>query len=170
MWNDSRNDTIQGFRCAIELSFNIGCIWVQKSVLGCKSGSAGATPSFRFVFCRFVHVCPVSGFRTEWGVSLTESQKPERAANRGLCGQNEPLGVNDAYFLCLLGALRNLLFQAHAEFEAVDESLSSMLPAQVIHGVNDCVYTLGRQPLQQVVQILIVLLDSLAVSTRCFTV
>ena len=48
MWNDSRNDTIQGFRCAIGLSFNIGCIWVQKSVLGCKSGSVGATSGFRF--------------------------------------------------------------------------------------------------------------------------
>lgn len=35
-----------------------------------------------------------------------------------------------------VGALRNLLFQAHAELEAVDESLSFMLPAQVIHGVN----------------------------------
>ena len=31
----------------------------------------------------------MSGFRTEWGVSSTESLKPERAANRGLCGQNE---------------------------------------------------------------------------------
>ncbi len=48
MWNDSRNDTIQGFRCAIGLSFNIGCIWVQKSVLGCESGSEGATPGFHF--------------------------------------------------------------------------------------------------------------------------
>ena len=48
VWNDSRNDTIQGFRCAIGLSFNIGCIWVQKSVLGCKSGSVGATSGFRF--------------------------------------------------------------------------------------------------------------------------
>ena len=36
----------------------------------------------------------------------------------------------------IVGALRNLLFQAHAELEAVDESLSFMLPAQVIHGVN----------------------------------
>ena len=48
MWNDSRNDTIQGFRCAIGLSFNIGCILVQKSVLGCKSVSVGATSGFRF--------------------------------------------------------------------------------------------------------------------------
>ena len=63
MWNDSRNDTIQGFRCAIGLSFNIGCIWVQKSVLGCKSGSVGATSGFRFavavVVCLWLfHVPP----------------------------------------------------------------------------------------------------------------
>ena len=38
--------------------------------------------------------------------------------------------------------LRNLLFQAHAELESVDESLPVVLPAQVIHSVNDCVYTL----------------------------
>ena len=29
MWNDSRNDTIHGFHCALGLSFYIGCIWVQ---------------------------------------------------------------------------------------------------------------------------------------------
>ena len=29
MWNDSRNDTIPGYRFAIHLSFCIGCIWVQ---------------------------------------------------------------------------------------------------------------------------------------------
>lgn len=27
--NDSRNDTIHGFHCALGLSFYIGCIWVQ---------------------------------------------------------------------------------------------------------------------------------------------
>ena len=48
MWNDSKNDTIPGYRFAITLSFCIGCIWVQKLVLGCKKGSVGATPSFRF--------------------------------------------------------------------------------------------------------------------------
>ena len=29
LWNDSRNDTIHGFHCALGLSFYIGCIWVQ---------------------------------------------------------------------------------------------------------------------------------------------
>lgn len=53
---------------------------------GCKKGSVGATPSFRFAICSFAHVCPVSGFRIEWDVSSTESLKPERAADRGLCG------------------------------------------------------------------------------------
>jgi len=60
-----------------------GC---KMGVTGCKKGSVGATPSFRFAICCFAHVCPVSGFRTEWGVSSTESLKPERAATRGLCG------------------------------------------------------------------------------------
>ena len=48
--------------------------------------------------------------------------------------------------------MRNLLFQAHTDLEAVDESLSIVLPAQVIHGVNDCVCTLCRQAIQQEVQ------------------
>ena len=51
MWNDSRNDTIHSFHFALGLSFYIGCIWVQKSVLGCKTGSVGATPGFRFAIC-----------------------------------------------------------------------------------------------------------------------
>ena len=29
LWNDSRNDTISGYRFAIQLSFYIGCIWWQ---------------------------------------------------------------------------------------------------------------------------------------------
>ena len=29
MWNDSKNDTILGYRFAIQLSFCIGCKWVQ---------------------------------------------------------------------------------------------------------------------------------------------
>ena len=29
MWNDSKSDTIPGYRFAIALSFYIGCIWVQ---------------------------------------------------------------------------------------------------------------------------------------------
>ena len=29
VWNDSRNDTIHGFHCALGLSFYIGCIWAQ---------------------------------------------------------------------------------------------------------------------------------------------
>ena len=44
--------------------------------------------------------------------------------------------------------LHNLPFQAHADLESVDESLPLMLPAQVIHGVNDCVYTICRQTIQ----------------------
>ena len=48
MWNDSRNDTIHSFHFALGLSFYIGCIWVQKSVLGCITGSVGATPGLRF--------------------------------------------------------------------------------------------------------------------------
>ena len=68
LWNDSKTNTIPGYRFAITLSFWNGCIWVQKSVLGCKSGSVGAMTSFRFAICCFVHDCPVSGVRTEWGV------------------------------------------------------------------------------------------------------
>ena len=48
--------------------------------------------------------------------------------------------------------LRNFLFQAHTDLEAVDESLSIVLPAQVIHDVNDCVCTLCRKTIQQAVQ------------------
>ena len=48
--------------------------------------------------------------------------------------------------------MRNFLFQAHAELEAVDKSLPFVLPTQVIHGVNDCVYTLCGQAIQQAVQ------------------
>ena len=66
--------------------------------------------------------------------------------------------------------MRNLLFQAHAELEAIDESPPVVLPAQVIHGVNDCVYTLCGQAIQQEVQVLVVLQDSLAISARRFTV
>ena len=73
VWNDSKNDTIPGYRFAIALSFCNGCIGVQKSVLGCKSGSVGATPSFRFAICCFAHICPVSGIRTEWGRFLDHS-------------------------------------------------------------------------------------------------
>ena len=50
------------------------------------------------------------------------------------------------------GLLRDFLFQAHAKPEAVDESESVVLPAQVIHGVNDCVCTLCRKTIQQAVQ------------------
>ena len=49
MWNDSRNDTIHGFHLALGLSFCNGCSWVHNSFLGCKSGSVGAAPGFRFV-------------------------------------------------------------------------------------------------------------------------
>ena len=48
--------------------------------------------------------------------------------------------------------LRNFLFQAHTDPESVDESLPVVLPAQVIHGVNDCVCTLCRKTIQQAVQ------------------
>lgn len=68
------------------------------------------------------------------------------------------------------GLLRDFLFQAHADPESVDKSLSVVLPAQVIHGVNDCVYTLYRKTMQQAVQVLVVLPDSLTVSARRFTV
>ena len=66
--------------------------------------------------------------------------------------------------------LRNLLFQAHAKLEAIDESPPVVLPAQVIHDVNDCVYTLCGQAIQQEVQVLVVLQDSLTVCARHFTV
>ena len=66
--------------------------------------------------------------------------------------------------------MRNLLFQAHTDLEAVDESLSIVLPAQVIHDVNDCVCTLCRKTIQQAVQVLVVLQDSLTVSARRFYV
>ena len=89
--NNSKTNTIPGYHFAITLSFCNGCIWVQKLVLGCKKGSVGATPSFRFAICCFAHACPVSGFRSRWGVSATESHKPERAANRSLCGQDKTL-------------------------------------------------------------------------------
>ena len=48
--------------------------------------------------------------------------------------------------------MRNILFQAHTDLEAVDESLSIVLPAQVINDVNDCVCTLCRKTIQQAVQ------------------
>lgn len=67
--------------------FAMGAIGCKMGAAGCKSGSVGATSSFHFAICCFAHVCPVSGFRTERGVSSTEVLKPERAANRGLCGQ-----------------------------------------------------------------------------------
>ena len=66
--------------------------------------------------------------------------------------------------------LRNFLFQAHTDPESVDESLPVVLPAQVIHGVNDCVCTLCGQAIQQAVQVLVVLQDSLTVSARRFDV
>ena len=66
--------------------------------------------------------------------------------------------------------LRNFLFQAHAELEAVDESQPGVLPAQIIHDVNDCVYMLCGQTIQQTVQVLVVLQDSLTVSARRFDV
>ena len=66
--------------------------------------------------------------------------------------------------------MRDFLFQAHTDLEAVDESLSIVLPAQIIHDVNDCVCTLCRKTIQQAVQVLVVLQDSLTVSARCFTV
>ena len=43
--NDSKTNTMGGYRFAITLSFCNGCIWVQKLVFGCKKGSVGATPS-----------------------------------------------------------------------------------------------------------------------------
>ena len=48
--------------------------------------------------------------------------------------------------------MRNFLFRAHTDPESVDESLPVVLPAQVIHSVNDCVYTLCGQAIQQAVQ------------------
>ena len=41
MGNDSKTNTISGYRFAITLSFCNGCIW-------CKNSSVGATPDFRF--------------------------------------------------------------------------------------------------------------------------
>ena len=37
MWNDSKNDTFLGYRFAIQLSFCIGCIWVQPTLIGCNA-------------------------------------------------------------------------------------------------------------------------------------
>ena len=48
--------------------------------------------------------------------------------------------------------MRKFLFQAHTDPESVDESLPVVLPAQVIHSVNDCVSTLCRKTIQQAVQ------------------
>ena len=45
MWNDSKNDTIPGYRFLVELSFGIWCSWVQS---GCKTRRIWCTHSFRF--------------------------------------------------------------------------------------------------------------------------
>ena len=80
MWNDSRNDTITGYRCAIGLSFCNGCIWVQMGTAGCKTSTVGATLGFRFAICCLAHVCPVSGFRLGLGI-------PRQAPEARTCGK-----------------------------------------------------------------------------------
>lgn len=81
MWNDSKTNTIPGYRFAISLSFCNGC---KMDAAGCKSGSVGATSNFHFAICCFAHVCPVSGFRTERGGFLDRSVKARTCGKQGL--------------------------------------------------------------------------------------
>ena len=89
----------------------MGAFGCKMGAAGCKNGSVGATPSFRFAICCFAHVCPVSGFRTWWGVSSVESLKPERAANRGLCGQSNNARTLLPVSLVNIVKVRILLFR-----------------------------------------------------------
>ena len=91
-----------------------------------------------------------------------------RPSARRLSSLSFSIGLLYKQFCCLKKLLRNFLFQAHTDPESVDESLSIVLPAQVIHSVNDCVNTLCWQTIQQEVQVLVVLPDNLTVSARCF--
>ena len=87
MWNDSRNDTIPGYRFAIRLSFCNGCSWVQP---GCCRVQTEARWVQHRAFVLLFAVSPTFALCRALGlsgaVSSTMSQKPKRAANRGLCG------------------------------------------------------------------------------------
>ena len=87
MWNDSRNDTIPGYRFAIRLSFCNGCIWVQP---GCCRVQTEARWVQHRAFVLLFAVSPTFTLCQALGlsgaVSSTMSQNPKRAANRVLCG------------------------------------------------------------------------------------
>ena len=87
MWNDSRNDTIPGYRFAIRLSFCNGCIWVQNR---CSWVPIVARWVQHRAFVLLFAVSPTFTLCQALGlsgaVSSTMSQNPKRAANRVLCG------------------------------------------------------------------------------------
>ena len=87
LWNDSKTNTIPGYRFAITLSFCIGCIWVQN---GCSRVQIAARWVQHRAFVLLFAVSPTFALCRALGlsgaVSSTMSQKPKRAANRGLCG------------------------------------------------------------------------------------
>ena len=76
-----------GYRFAITLSFCIGCIWVQNR---CGWVQIVARWAQRRAFVLLFAVSPTFALCWALGlcgaVSSTMSQKPKRAANRGLCG------------------------------------------------------------------------------------
>ena len=87
MWNDSRNDTIPGYRFAIRLSFCNGCIWVQPGC--CRVQTEARWVQHRAFVLLFTGsptftLCQALGL--SGAVSSTMSQNPKRAANRVLCG------------------------------------------------------------------------------------
>lgn len=90
MWNDSKNDTIPGYRFAIALSFYIGCIWVQN---GCSRVQTEARWVQHRAFVLLLAVLPTFALYRVLGLSgafsSTESLKSEHATNRGVCEQDK---------------------------------------------------------------------------------
>ena len=88
MWNNSKTNTIPGYRFAIRLSFCNGCIWVQP---GCCRVQTEARWVQHRAFVLLFAVSPTFTLCQALGlsgaVSSTMSQNPKRAANRVLCGQ-----------------------------------------------------------------------------------
>lgn len=87
MWNNSKTNTIPGYRFAIRLSFCNGCIWVQP---GCCRVQTEARWVQHRAFVLLFAVSPTFTLCQALGlsgaVSSTMSQNPKRAANRVLCG------------------------------------------------------------------------------------
>ena len=97
MWYHAKSDTFIAFRFVLGLSF----------CNGCKNHLLGATPSYRFAICCFAHICPVSGFRTEWG------RLPDRVAEARTCGKQG-----------LVWARQKVLLKADSAYELLKDSLN----------------------------------------------